>query len=52
MGGEFREVKNLDTDETFSQPYLAAFDANTGEWISPTDPPATPGEDGQYRLWE
>lgn len=23
-----------------------------GVWISPTDPPATPGEDGQYRLWE
>lgn len=23
-----------------------------GVWISPTDPPETPGEDGQYRLWD
>lgn len=23
-----------------------------GVWISPTDPPDTPGEDGQYRLWD
>ncbi len=23
-----------------------------GVWISPTDPPATPGEDGQFRLWD
>lgn len=23
-----------------------------GVWISPTDPPATPGDDGQFRLWD
>lgn len=23
-----------------------------GVWISPKDPPATPGEDGQFRLWD
>lgn len=23
-----------------------------GVWVSPTDPPASPGDDGQYRLWD
>ena len=23
-----------------------------GVWISPTEPPAKPGEDGQFRLWD
>ena len=23
-----------------------------GVWLNPNDPPATPGEDGQYRLWD
>ena len=23
-----------------------------GVWVSPTDPPTAPGDDGQYRLWD
>ncbi len=33
VGGEFQKVQDGSTLATYSQPYLAAFDATTGEWI-------------------
>lgn len=33
MGGKFLEVQQGDGGQAYAQPYLAAFDVDTGEWI-------------------
>lgn len=34
VGGNFTRVRNRDGSKVYKQPYLAAFDATTGAWIS------------------
>jgi hypothetical protein len=39
-------------DQVEWSPQTAPELSGDGVWITPTQPPATPEEDGQYRLWE